>query len=312
MPKVIYLGPEHGLAIVQGELGASFAVVAALPTEDGVRNALADADVILDASMKVPLRRELLESAAHLRLIVTATTGADHIDAAFLQTRGIPLLTLKGQSQVLDQLTPAAELSWLLLLACARKLRSAIHHVEAGQWNRELFPGTMLNGRTLGLVGYGRLGKWMARYGHAFNMKVVGFDPYNHDWPSHLTPVPLKELMAQSDFISIHVHLSNETRKLVGAAELALVKPGAVLINTSRGAIVDEDALLAALEDGRLGGLGVDVIEGEPEIQTTRVWQYAQKHPNCVITPHIGGFSPDALSVVLRFTAQRIAGFFKS
>jgi phosphoglycerate dehydrogenase-like enzyme len=118
-------------------------------------------------------------------------------------------------------------------------------------------------------------------------------------------------LMGQSHFISIHVHLSAETRQMIGARELGLVKPGTILINTARGAVVNEDALLAALEDGRISAFGFDVLEGEPDVKRTRLWQYAQEHLNCVITPHIGGFSPDSLSVVLRFTARRIEDFFR-
>ena len=309
--KVVYSGPEHGRDIITEQLGRNFQVVMAAATPESIGTLLQDAEVFLDASMKVPLPRKMLEQAVKLRLVITATTGADHIESAYLETRGIPLLTLKGQNHVTNQLTPAAELSWLLLMACARKLRYAIHHVEQGHWDRELFPGIMLTGKTLGLVGCGRIGKWMARYGNAFGMRVLGYDPYNQDWPDHLTPVSLPELMSESQFVSIHVHLTEETRHLIGPKELALVRPGAILINTARGAVVDEDALLAALQDGRIASVGCDVLEGEPQVRMTRLWQYAQKHLNCVITPHIGGFSPDALIVVLRFTAQRISDFFR-
>lgn len=311
MRKVVYLGPEQGSGIVAEQLGPSFSVELAAATPESVGTLLKDAEVFLDASMKVPLRRPLLEPADNLRLVITATTGADHIDSAYLEARGISLLTLKGLNQVLKELTPAAELSWMLLMACARNLRPAIHHVEEGGWNRELFPGIMLNGKTLGLVGCGRIGKWMSRYANAFGMQVLGFDPYNEDWPEHLRPVSLNELMRQSHFISIHVHLTAETRQLIGAKEFALVRPGTILINTSRGAVVDENALLAALEDGRIAAFGFDVLEGEPEVKNSLLWQYAQEHSNCVITPHIGGFSPDSLAVVLRVTARRIADFFK-
>jgi D-3-phosphoglycerate dehydrogenase len=169
----------------------------------------------------------------------------------------------------------------------------------------------VLNGKTLGLVGCGRIGKWMARYGHAFGMRVLGYDPYNKDWPDHLIPVSLPELMSESHFVSIHVHLTDETRHIIGEKELGLVKRGTILINTARGAVLDEDALLTALKDGRIAAVGCDVIEGEPQVRKTRLWQYAQDHLDCVITPHIGGFSPDALKVVLEFTAQRISDFFK-
>lgn len=312
MRKIVYTGPAHGRDVVAEQVGPEYSVVLAEATPQSIGAHMREADAVLDASMRVPIRGEVLDAAARLRIIVTATTGADHIDSAALEKRGIPLLTLKGQHDVLRELTPAAELSWLLLMACARKLRPAIRHVEEGGWNRELFPGVMLNGKTLGVVGCGRLGKWMARYANAFGMQVLGFDPHNSEWPAHLRPVTLDELLRESHFVSIHVHLSDETRGMLGASQLAQVKRGAILINTSRGAVVDEDALIAALDDGRIAAFGADVLEGEPDIQKTRLWQYAQSHPDCVITPHIGGFSPDALAVVLRFSAQRIADFFQN
>jgi D-3-phosphoglycerate dehydrogenase len=291
-------------------LGSRFSVCNPPATIDAVSAEIGDAVAILDASMKVPLRGELLEQAGKLKLVVTATTGADHIDGGLLEERGIPLLTLKGQRQVLEQLTPAAELSWLLLMACARRLRPAIHHVEDGGWNRELFPGIMLNGRTLGLVGCGRIGQWMGRYANAFGMRTLGYDPYLEEWPAHISRADLDNLLSLSDFVSIHVHLSEETRGLINAERLALAKHGVIFINTSRGAIIDENALISALENGRVSAYGCDVLEGEPQVTSTRIWQYAREHPECVITPHIGGFSPDALDVVLRFSASRVVSHF--
>ena len=292
------------------ELGGAFAVRQVPAARDTVLNELRDAAVVFDASMKVRFDRTMIDAAPGLQLVITATTGADHIDSSALAARGIPLLTLKTEREFLRGITPAAELSWLLLLACARRFRAAVRHVEQGGWDREQFPGTMLRGRTLGLIGCGRIGGWMARYARAFDMTVLGHDPFLSEFPAEVKAVGLPELLASADFVSIHVHYSEATRGLLGARELALMQDGAVLINTSRGAIVDEAALLAGLAAGKPAGLGVDVVEGEPDIRSTRLWQYAQTHDNVIITPHIGGFSPDALASVLRHTARRIRGHF--
>lgn len=310
--NVIYLGPESGIAAVKDTLGAGFHLLTPATTPAAVIPLLPQAHAILDASMKVPLRQPELDAAVNLRLIATATTGADHIDSAVLAARGIPLLTLKGQKQVLNELTPAAELSWMLLMACARHLRAANRHVEAGRWDRELFPGMLLKGRTLGLIGCGRIGQWMARYATAFGMHVIGHDPHLPvaEWPQTIERSDLDAVLQNAHAVSIHVHLSDETRGLLRQREFALMRPGAILVNTSRGAICDEDALLRSLESGHLGGYGTDVLEGEPAIQNSRVWSYAQTHDNCLITPHIGGFSPDAVNIVLRFSATRIREFF--
>jgi phosphoglycerate dehydrogenase-like enzyme len=311
---VLYLGPESGLAAVKETLGSGYEVLAPATTPTTVLPLLPQAHAILDASMKVPLRQAELGTAALLKIIVTATTGADHIDSATLKERNIPLLTLKGQKQVLNELTPAAELSWMLLMACARHLRAANKHVEAGLWDREQFPGMLLKGRTLGLIGCGRIGQWMARYATAFGMHVVGHDPHlpEKEWPATIERADLDTVLRSAHAVSIHVHLSDETRGLVRQREFGLMRPGTILINTSRGAICDEDALLQALESGHLGAYGTDVLEGEPDIQKSRVWRYAQKYDNCLITPHIGGFSPDAVNIVLKFSAERIRAHFAS
>lgn len=310
--SALYLGPASGTAAVTSTLGAGWQVLAPETTPAAVLPLLPQVHAILDASMKVPLRQADLDTATHLKLITTATTGADHIDSKALAARSIPLLTLKGQKQVLNELTPAAELSWMLLMACARHLRAANRHVESGLWDRELFPGMLLKGRTLGLIGCGRIGQWMSRYATAFGMRVIGYDPYlpESEWPATIERTDLDTLLQNAHAVSIHVHLSDETRGLVGPREFSLIRPGTILINTSRGAICDEDALLQALETGRLAGYGTDVLEGEPAIQTSRIWQYAQTHDNCLITPHIGGFSPDAVDIVLKFAATRVRDFF--
>lgn len=303
-PVLILLGPETAAAAAEAGVGGAAEIVVVPAEPDAVRRALERATVLLDASMKVRIDAAMIAAAPMLRVVTTATTGADHIDAGALAARGIPLLTLAGQRDVLSRLTAAAEHSWLLLMACARQLRGAVDHVMAGGWNRVEFPGVMLRGRTLGLIGCGRIGRCMARYARAFDMRVIGHDPLVEPWPDGIEPVDLPELFASADFVSVHVPLNDATRGLVSAALLARAR-GAVLINTSRGEIIDEAALLAALEDGRLAAAGLDVLTGEPDVVAHPLRVYATAHANVVITPHIGGFSPDAVAVAVEFAARR-------
>jgi phosphoglycerate dehydrogenase-like enzyme len=303
--KVVYLGPDDLLGFVQERLGERYRVV--LVTQpDTARQEIPDASFVLDAYMRVRFDRALLDAAPKLRAFVTATTGADHVDAKALEQRSIPLLTLRGQTDVLRNLTPAAELSWMLLMACARGARAAFDEVLAGQWDRNKHPGMMLRGRTLGLIGCGRIGGWMARYAQAFGMPCIGFDPHVLEWPQGVRPLPLADVMSQADAISVHVPLNSETAGLIGREQLRLVKRGAILVNTSRGEILDEEAVIEALEDGRLRAVGVDVLKGEPDIDQHPLVAYARAHPNVMITPHIGGFSPDAVREVLAFCCRRI------
>ena len=279
--------------------------------EDAVDRAMPGVDVILDAYMRIQFTGERLARGARLSLFITATTGADHVDALHLDQRGIPLLTLRGQQEVLRNITPAAEHSWLLLQACSRRLRPAIQHVLRGEWDRNQFPGVMLRGTTLGLVGCGRIGQWMSRYAKAFGMNVLGHDPHLASWPEGIEKSDLDPLLERADFVSIHVPLNEDTRGLIGARELEIVKPGAILVNTSRGEVVDEEALRSALLVGRVGAAGLDVLGGEPDIERHPLVDYAREHENLIITPHIGGFAPEAFKYVLSFTCERIVDFFE-
>ena len=311
MKRVIYLGAEEGFEATRDALAGAADVVHVNAEPKDVAAALRDADGVLDASMKVKLTPEMLGAASKLKIISCATTGSDHISRDGLDQRGIPVRTLKEDPDVLRNITPAAELSFALLMALARKLPPALKHVTQGGWTREEFPGVMLRGKTLGLIGCGRIGGWMARYARAFDMDVIGYDPFLQTFPDTIRKATLAEVCAQSDFVSIHVHLSPETTGLVTKALIDSMKPGAFLINTSRGAIVDEKALLAALESGRLGGAGLDVLEGEPDTANHPLVRYAQTHDNLLITPHVGGFSPDAVRVVCAHAAGKIRAAFE-
>ena len=304
-PSIIYVGAPEGFeALVETASNADCVHVAA--EHDTLSEALKGADGLLDASMKVRIDDAMIAAAPNLQVISCATTGSDHIARGEIGSRGINVHTLREDGDFLAGITPAAELSWALVLACARNLPAAAAHTKSGQWVREEFPGTMLNGRALGLVGCGRLGQWMSRYGAAFGMRVLGHDPYMDPWPDGIEKMELADMMAQADVVSVHVHLSEETTGLLSPELLANIKPGAIVINTSRGAIIDEAALLGGLESGRIGAAGLDVLDGEPEVDQHPLIVYSRNHNNLIVTPHIGGFSPDAVRVVCRRAAEKI------
>jgi len=309
MKKIIYLGPDSHLLFISDKL-PNFEVLHC-NTPELVDAHIADAAVILDAYMKVVFPAERLAKATNLQLVVTATTGANHIAGDVLAARNIPLLTLKGQEHITRNITAAAELSWALLMAVARQLPAALQEAINGEWDRNKFPGMMLIGKTMGVVGCGRIGGWVARYAKAFGMTVLGYDPHFETLPEPFVRVNLEDLLAQSDFVSLHVTYNEQTKNLMNADRIGMMKKGAVLVNTSRGELIEEPALVAALETGALAGAGLDVLCGEPEIAQNPLVLLAQKNPRVIITPHIGGFSPDALDMVLSFTCGRINNFFK-
>ncbi len=306
MIKIIYLGAEVG-AIAAEEAAAGRANIVRIPAiVADLQVAIKTCDALLDASMKVPVTDAMVASAANLRIISCATTGSDHIERAELNRRGIPVRTLMEDKALLLNLTPAAELSWALLMACARMLPAAVAHVKTGGWDRELFPGIMLNGKRIGIIGCGRIGTWMSRYAHAFGMDIVGYDPLLSEFPEHIQPVALEDLARTSDFITIHVPLTDDTRGLFSAKYFAALKTGSILINTSRGAVIDEQALLDALESKRIKAAGLDVLTAEPHIEASALYHYAKSHDNLILTPHCGGFSHDAVKIVCRRAAEKI------
>lgn len=310
LKKVIYLGSKEGYEASAEVLVGIANVVHIEAIENKVADELKDSDALIDASMRVKITDEMIAQSRFLKIISCATTGSDHIARNKILEKDIAIRTLKEDPHVLANITPAAELSWALLMACARKIPAALNHTKQGQWIREEFPGMMLNGKTLGLIGCGRIGGWMARYAKAFGLSVIGVDPYIENWPDGIKKATLEDIAKESDFISIHVHLSDETKGLVSREFLKSTKKGVILINTSRGAIIDEDALLDGLQSGQVGAVGLDVLEGEPDIKNHPLIKYSQNHNNVLITPHCGGFSPDAVRVVCRHAASKVAQEF--
>ncbi len=257
---------------------------------------------------------ELLARGERLKAVVTATTGLNHVDLDAASRRGIAVLCLKDERAFLDNLTATAELAWALLLNLVRRVNQANLHVMDGGWDRDQFQGSQLKDKTLGIIGFGRLGGIIAEYGRAFRMKLVACDPFVKKMPDWLENVEMAELLDRSDVISLHVNLDQTTTGLLDYEAFSKIKPGVVLINTSRGELIDESAMLEALESGRLAGVGLDVLNGEamkssgwPE--DNPVWQYAQSHDNILLVPHIGGATIETMEQTELFMAQKLAKF---
>ncbi|MFF3578821.1 D-2-hydroxyacid dehydrogenase family protein [Streptomyces mirabilis] len=250
-------------------------------TEDELASALADFDFVVTLRERVPFPDSLLNRLPRLKLLIASGMRNSVIDYAAAKAGGVTVCGTQSSS------TPPVELTWALLLGLARGIvpeNNALR--DGGPWQSTV--GADLHGRTLGLLGLGKIGSRVARIGLAFGMEVTA-------WSRHLTKeradevgVELasskEELLASSDFISVHLALSDRTRGLLGADELALLKPTAYLINTSRAAIVDQDALLAALHEGRIAGAGVDVFDVEP-LPGNHPMRTA---PRLLATPHLG------------------------
>jgi phosphoglycerate dehydrogenase-like enzyme len=232
--------------------------------------------------------RALIERLPNLKLIAMTGRRAPSLDIAAATERHVLVCNSHGG----EGGASTSEMAWCLLLAGARDLARADRGVRAGRWHEGIRAGTVLEGRRLGLVGLGRLGTRMAGYGKAFGMEVVA-------WSQNLTPeraaevgaryVSKEELFATSDFVSVHVVLSDRTRKLIGATDLGRMKPSAILVNTSRGPIVDEAALIAALQQRKLAHAALDVYEREP----LPVDHPLRRLDNVTLAPHLGYVNTD-------------------
>jgi len=268
---------------------------------------------VLIVRLRNQIDREVIESAPHLKVIVTATTGLDHIDTALTTELNIKVLSLKGEIDFLRSIPATAEHTWGLILGLVRNLPWAHQSVLSGEWQRDRFRGRDLCGRHLGIVGLGRIGEKIARYGQAFGMKVAAYDPYRQNWlPEVKRTSTLEELCHQSEIISLHIPLNDKTRGFFGAQAISWLPPGALLINTARGAVLDETALLVALENGLIGGVALDVLSDEtaPERPlTARLVEYARSHTNLLLTPHIGGATIDSMHATEIFMAGKLAEY---
>lgn len=261
-------------------------------TPEALMTGLPMADAYL-ASLHVRCDEQCLRRATRLRYIATPSTGLDHIDLRTAQEIGAEVLSLRNDRVFLDSITATAELTWGLLLSVIRRIPSASAAAQRGEWSRDSFRGSQLSGKTLGVLGYGRLGRMVASYGLAFRMRVIAYDVQQLDPDPGVEMVSFERLLAESDVLSVHIHLTEETRGLLGAAEFSRMRDGAILLNTSRGAIVVERDLVAAIDSGKLAGAGLDVIDGEWDcnLECHPLIRFSRQCPRLVITPHIGGIT---------------------
>jgi len=265
---------------------------------------IADADAVV--VNKVELQRSQLEKAKQLKLICTAATGVNNIDVAGATALGISVCNARGYA------TPSVvQHVFAQLLTLVTRLDAYRRDVQTGRWSASEFfclldyPVRELQGMTLGIIGYGELGRAVARVAQAFGMTVLLARRDAAD--TREGRLDLHELLPQVDVLSLHCPLTDETRGIIGEAELALMKPDAILINTARGGLVDETALLEALQQNRLGGAALDVLAQEPPPEDSLLLQ--QPLPNLIITPHTAWASREARQRVLQEVADNLAAF---
>lgn len=259
---------------------------------------VAEFDALVVRSM-TQVDADLLDAGRQLRVVGRAGIGVDNVDVVAATDRGILVVNAPTAN-----LVSATEHTFALLLALARNVPAAQASMSAGEWNRKQFLGSELHGKTLGVVGLGRIGQGVAARGRAFGMSVVAYDPFLDASAARRLDIELADLdevIAVADVVTLHTPLTDQTRNLIDDERLAKMKPNALLVNCARGGVVDEKALLAALEEGRLGGAALDVFAEEPPTDLRLV-----NHPRVVTTPHIGAQTREAQERVATETARMV------
>jgi D-3-phosphoglycerate dehydrogenase len=242
----------------------------------------------------------VVEAGRQLKVIGRAGVGVDNIDVQAAVKRGIVVV-----NSPLAATTAVAEHTLALMLALARQIPAADASMKAGKWEKSAFMGSELNGKTLGLVGMGRIGSQVAKLAKALGMKVIGFDPYVGDETLQVrgvTPVAFGAVLEQADYLSLHLPLTTQTHGLIGQAELSLMKKGARLVCAARGGVVDELALIAALNSGHLAGAALDVFAAEPPAAGS-----IAEHPKVIATPHVGAQTAEAQQRAGAAIAEEVA-----
>jgi glyoxylate reductase len=300
--------PEIGLKILREHCEVIYRNEFSPPARDELLKAVEDVDVIY-CTLNETIDKELIDRAKRLKVVGTMSVGVDHIDVEYATKKGIYIVYTPG---VLTE--TVADHTWALLLAVARRVVEADSYVRRGEWKIAWAPTMMLGydiyGKVLGIIGLGRIGQAVARRAKGFNMRILYYDVVRRgelEKELGVEYTPLERLLMESDYVSIHVPLTPETRGLIGERELRLMKKTAILVNTSRGPVVDQKALFRALKEKWITGAGLDVFEKEPIDSNDPLL----KLENVVLTPHIGSASHDTRNKMAELTAIGIIKVLK-
>ena len=311
--RILIIGGSLPLPAVYNPLQEIADLIAVKATREAIIAHIPECDACL-TGLTPRLDREILQHANRLRVIAFSATGHDHIDLEYVAEKGIHIISLKNDTKFLSDVTGAAEMAWALMLAVIRHLPWAFEAAKAGRWRGRGLPrGHQISGMTLGVLGYGRLGRIVAQYGKAFRLRVLACDIREVTPEEGVTMVDLDTLLRESDIISIHIHLQGN-EGLVDRDFFSKMKHGAVLVNTSRGGVIDETAFIEALDSGKLAGAGIDVINGEWELDIAQhpLIRYAREHQNLVISPHIGGVTVEAQAMTQAHTLNKLKIYLQS
>ena len=294
---------SEGVEILKKE-GFEVIDLTGIPKEELV-NHVADLDALIVRSA-TKIRKEIIDAAKNLKVIGRAGVGLDNIDVEYAKSKGIKVINTPGATSI-----SVAELTIGLLLAVMRKIAYADREMRKGAWPKKVCKGIEMYGKTLGIIGIGRIGREVAKRARAFGMRVIYYDVYRPDKAIEkelgIEFRELDTLISEADVITVHVPLVPETKHMINRERIERMKDGAIIINAARGGIVDEDALYEALKSGKLYGAALDVYENEP-LKESKLFEL----DNVVLTPHIGAQTKEGQTRAGIEVARKIAETLKS
>jgi D-3-phosphoglycerate dehydrogenase len=284
----------------------------------GEKKSVLEKTNIIAIGLSLQIDKKLIDSMPNLKIIASPTTGLNHIDIKHARKKGIKIISLRGRKGFLRKVPSTAEETFALVLSLVRNIPWAFDYVKDGGWNRLEWRGHQLMDKTIGLLGFGRLGRIVARYAKAFNMKIIVCDPNVSEAfmkSRGVKKVSIDELFKKSDIVSLHVLLTDKTHNLITEKYLKMMKPSAYLINTARAELIEKGILEKALKNKWISGAGVDVMwdeEGDgSHLKTSSLLDYAKKNKNLIILPHIGGATFEAMEATQEFIAGLVQTAFK-
>ena len=264
-------------------IGDCFDISKSASKDEDLANHIKDSEIVVIRSA-TKLTKEVLDKAEQLKIIARCGVGIDNVDLDFAKSKNIFVTNAPSAN-----LISVVELTVALIISASRKLSLADSHLKKGEWNRSEFLGNELYGKTLGIVGFGKAGRLVADRMKSFGMSIVFYDPYVTDWNGSEESVELDDLLRTADVVSIHVIKTKDTENLISKDMLDLLKPSSIIVNTSRGGVLDEDYLFELLESEKIFGAGLDVYSNEPPENVDRY-----NGLNLVTTPHIGASTNEA------------------
>ena len=260
-------------------------------TNPNKQNFILDEEVLKDSNVKV---------------INTVSTGLNHIDIDYCKENNIDVWSLKEDYELINDLPSTSELAFGLMMSLLRNIPKSFHSVKDGNWDYEPYVGHQIKGKTIGVIGYGRLGKIMCDLFYGWGVKLLASDPYERITTAKGTP--RLELLEKSDVVFLHTHVTDETRGMVDDEFLSQMKQGSYLINTARGELVDEDAIIESIKVGHLKGYGTDVIKDEfGDIKNSKLVEFSKSN-NVLITPHIGGMTIEGSTKAYHWAVNKFEG----